>query len=88
MGSPQASGSRRGNVPQPLQSNGIPRGTKEINAAPMLENAKPARSLDGPMTALRAIGIAGAMLHSTFPALIRWGLTMSLIFGGCCSNVG
>ncbi|MCJ1403941.1 golgi uridine diphosphate-N- acetylglucosamine transporter [Xylographa trunciseda] len=33
------------------------------------------------------IDIIAVMLHSSVPAVISWGLSMGLIFGGCCSNV-
>ncbi|MCJ1288313.1 golgi uridine diphosphate-N- acetylglucosamine transporter [Xylographa opegraphella] len=37
--------------------------------------------------ALGLIDIIGVMLYSSVPTVISWGLSMGLIFGGCCSNV-
>lgn len=85
---PIATNSRRRSIPT-VSSNTVPRGTKEINAAPMLEkNARPGIDPNGGMTVSRAIAMAGIMINSALPMLVSWGLTLSLIFGGCCSNVG
>ena len=65
-----------------------PPGMKQINAGPLLETAKPGIDPDAPFTVSRAIGVAGVMAHAAFPAIVSWGVTMGLIFGGCCSNVG
>ncbi|KAL9123014.1 MAG: hypothetical protein Q9187_000428 [Circinaria calcarea] len=73
---------RRRNAPL---SNGIPPGTREINVAPMLSHAKP--GVDTQTTISRAIAMAGIMVQSVLPAMVSWGMTMGLIFGGCCSNV-
>ena len=35
-----------------------------------------------------ARGISRDILQSALPALVSWGVLISLIFGGCCSNVG
>ena len=84
----QAPGSRRRTGPLPLSpSNGVPSGTKEINAAPVLQRAKPGTSPNDPLTASRAIAMVGIAIHDALPALLAWGMTMGLIFGGCCSNV-
>ena len=83
----QASASRR-RTPLPLlPSNSIPSGTKEINAAPVLQRAKPGFGPNAPMTASRAIAMVGIAIHDALPILIAWGMTIGLIFGGCCSNV-
>ncbi|KAL8975107.1 MAG: hypothetical protein Q9197_000656 [Variospora fuerteventurae] len=62
-------------------------GTKQINAGPLLETAKPGIDPDAPFTVSKAIGITAATLQAIVPALISWGATVGLIFGGCCSNV-
>ena len=84
--SQSSSNSRRTRTSLP-PNNAIPPGTKEINAAPMLQHAKPGINPHGRMTVSRAIAIAGIMIHAALPALISWGMTIGLIFGGCCSNV-
>ena len=38
--------------------------------------------------ALAFIDIISVMFQSSVPTVISWGLSMGLIFGGCCSNVG
>ena len=78
---------RRRNAPPLTPSNGIPPRTKEINAAPMLRHAKPGIDPHGRMTVSRAIAMAGVMIQSALPAMVSWGMTVGLIFGGCCSNV-
>ncbi|MCJ1229399.1 golgi uridine diphosphate-N- acetylglucosamine transporter [Toensbergia leucococca] len=80
-------GPRRRHLPTTSSTNGVPPGTKEINAARSLENVRPGIDPDAGFTVSRAIGVAGAMLHAMLPALLSWGFTMGLIFGGCCSNV-
>ena len=77
---------RRRSIPT-ASSISVPRATKEINAAPMLENAKPGIDPHGGMTVSRAIAMAGIMINSALLMLVSWGLTLGLIFGGCCSNV-
>lgn len=86
MTSSQSNGSRRRNHPRSPNGD-VPRGIKEINVAPILEHSQPGINLNGKLTVSRAIGMTGAMVHSALPAIISWGVTMSLIFGGCCSNV-
>lgn len=66
----------------------VPSGTRQINAAPLLETAKPGIDPDAPLTLSRVIAVTVAIAHATVPTLVSWGLTMALIFGGCCSNVG
>ena len=84
----QAQSSRRRPGPSLASSGyGIPPGTKEINAAPMLQRAQPGIDANAPMTASRAIAMTGIAIHDALPVLLAWGMTMSLIFGGCCSNV-
>ncbi|MCJ1408886.1 hypothetical protein MMC19_002963 [Ptychographa xylographoides] len=68
MSSGQPNGSRRRMMPS-FTSNGVPPGTREINAAPMLEHAKPGIDPDGKLTVSRAIAMAGIMMHSAIPLL-------------------
>ncbi|KAL8724784.1 MAG: hypothetical protein Q9181_006673 [Wetmoreana brouardii] len=65
----------------------IPPGTKQINAGPLLETAKPGIDPDAPLTLSKAIGVTAATVQTFLPALISWAVIVSLIFGGCCSNV-
>ena len=97
MASSQAHMTRRRDNMTPPPANGIPPGPKKIiNAAPSLENSRPGLYPDARLTIPRAIGMAGAKIDVTWPgllsgllpALFSWGLTVGLIFGGCCSNVG
>ena len=78
---------RRRNVLPTVTSNGIPPRTKEINAGPLLESGKPGIQLESKMTVTRAIALIGIMIHSALPSIVSWGMIVSLIFGGCCSNV-
>jgi len=81
---------RRRNIPESSLSSRPqePPRTREIDAGPLLEKQKPKLHADGHLTPTRAVGIAGAMLHSNLPALLSWGMIAASIFGGCCSNVG
>ncbi|KAI4132070.1 MAG: hypothetical protein LQ338_000928 [Usnochroma carphineum] len=65
----------------------VPPGTKQINAGPLLETAKQGIDPHAPFSFSKAIGATAATLHTTLPALISWGVTVGLIFCGCCSNV-
>ncbi|KAL8907577.1 MAG: hypothetical protein Q9207_001314 [Kuettlingeria erythrocarpa] len=83
----QASGSRRRKAtPAPVGLQPM-LGTKQINAGPLLETAKPGIDPDASLTVTKAIGVTAATVQATVPTLISWGLTVALIFGGCCSNV-
>lgn len=75
----QSGGPRRRDLP-------VPPGTKTIYVGPLLETAEPGGP-DAPFTIAKAIGVTLATLQATLPALISWGVTVALIFGGCCSNV-
>ncbi|KAL8995790.1 MAG: hypothetical protein Q9169_004548 [Polycauliona sp. 2 TL-2023] len=75
----QHSGPRRRDLPVPLK-------TQTIYVGPLRETAEPDYP-DPPFTIAKAIGVTLATLQSTMPALISWGVTVALIFGGCCSNV-
>lgn len=61
--------------------------TKQINAASSLEKIKLATEPDNGLTPSIIIGMAITILGGVIPSLVSWGTTMSLIFGGCCSNV-
>lgn len=84
----QASSARRRKVTPTSLDPQIPPGTKQINAGPLLETAKPGIDPDAPFTMSKAVGSTAATIHAIFPALISWGVIVALIFGGCCSNVG
>lgn len=79
---------RRRNIPESSSKLQEPSRTREIDAGPLLEKQKPKLHADGHLTPTKAVGIAGAMLHSNLPVLLSWGVIAALIFGGCCSNVG
>ncbi|KAL8918990.1 MAG: hypothetical protein Q9208_007040 [Pyrenodesmia sp. 3 TL-2023] len=83
----QASDARRRKANPVTVRSQIPPGTKQINAGPLLETAKPGIDPDAPFTVSEAIGVAAATIQATFPALVSWSVTVGLIFGGCCSNV-
>ncbi|KAI4134969.1 MAG: hypothetical protein LQ347_001081 [Umbilicaria vellea] len=87
---------RRRDPMTPPPGNGITPGPKKIiNAAPSLQNSKPGLYPNARLTIPRAIGIAGAKIDAAWPglfsgllpAVFSWGVTVGLIFGGCCSNV-
>lgn len=97
MSSLQTNMTRRRDPMTPPPANGVTLGPKKIiNAAPSLQNSKPGLYPNARLTIPRAIGIAGAKIDAAWPglfsgllpALFSWGLTVGLIFGGCCSNVG
>lgn len=37
---------------------------------------------------VKTLGSAAEVLRDALPALVPWTIIFSLIFGGCCSNVG
>lgn len=88
MSNPVANGSRRRKPAPSVPSDRVPPGIKQINAAPSLENAESGFDRDRAYALSKLVGSIGTMVHATLPALLSWGLTMGLIFGGCCSNVG
>lgn len=97
VASSQTNMTRRRDPMTPPPATGVTLGPKKIiNAAPSLQNSKPGLYPNARLTIPRAIGIAGAKLEAAcpglfsglLPALFSWGLTVGLIFGGCCSNVG
>lgn len=77
---------RRQATASPSPKSPPPPGVKQINAAPSLEKAKPDYDIDGGYSWARAIAAVGVMIQTMLPALLSWGMTMGLIFGGCCSN--
>ncbi|KAL8910457.1 MAG: hypothetical protein Q9171_004251 [Xanthocarpia ochracea] len=82
----QASGSRRRDVTPTSFTTQIPPGTKTIHVGPLLETSKPGDP-DAPFTVAKAIGITLVTIQDHLPLLVSWGVTVALIFGGCCSNV-
>ena len=58
-----------------------------INAAPSLEKAEMYGIDDNRPVFSRAMGVAGRMFIETIPQWLAVGAMLSLIFGGCCSNV-
>ncbi|KAI4161460.1 MAG: hypothetical protein LQ342_004863 [Letrouitia transgressa] len=48
----------------------VPSGTRQINAAPLLETAKPGIDPDAPLTLSRVIGVTVAIAHATVPTLV------------------
>ncbi|KAH7030818.1 UAA transporter family-domain-containing protein [Microdochium trichocladiopsis] len=60
---------------------------KVINAAPSLEKAQLYGIPDQRPASKRLMGFAGRFFIETIPAWLAVGVMLSLIFGGCCSNV-
>jgi len=60
---------------------------KVINAAPSLEQAELYGIPDQRPASKRLMGFAGRFFIETIPAWLTVGIMLSLIFGGCCSNV-
>lgn len=87
MPSATANGPRRRQVASPSPKSALPPGIKQINAAPSLEKAEPHYHTDGRYTWAKAAAAVGVTLQATLPVMLSWGMTMGLIFGGCCSNV-
>ena len=79
---PEVEGARQRHVPTRQNGSWTPPGTKEIN----VEKAK-VRDERKPWSFARAMGVGAAMIHMTVPKYMSWVVMMSLIFGGCCSNV-
>lgn len=63
------------------------RPTRVINAAPSLEKAEMYGIDDNRPVFSRAMALVGRMFIETIPQWIAVGAMLSLIFGGCCSNV-
>jgi hypothetical protein len=58
-----------------------------INAAPSLEKAEMYGIDDNRPVFSRAMALAGRVFIETIPQWLAIGAMLSLIFGGCCSNV-
>ncbi|KAI0172350.1 UAA transporter family-domain-containing protein [Hypoxylon sp. FL1284] len=67
--------------------NGAPVTPKVINAGPSLEKAELYGIDDQRPTFSKLTGLAGRILIETIPQWLAVGAMLSLIFGGCCSNV-
>ncbi|KAL8304339.1 hypothetical protein RB597_004440 [Gaeumannomyces tritici] len=84
------SNARRRLTLQKTHQNALPKAPpapRVINAAPLLEKAeKYGIDDDRPMYS-RAMALAGRIFIETIPQWIAVGAMLSLIFGGCCSNV-
>ncbi|RYP73755.1 hypothetical protein DL771_003468 [Monosporascus sp. 5C6A] len=61
---------------------------KIINAAPSLEKAELYGIHDQRPTLSKLMGLAGRIFIETIPQWLSVAAMLSLIFGGCCSNVG
>ncbi|KAI1350177.1 UAA transporter family-domain-containing protein [Xylaria sp. FL0043] len=68
------------------RSNG-PVTPKVINAGPSLEKAELYGIHDQRSTHSKLMGLAGRIFIETIPQWLAVGVMLSLIFGGCCSNV-
>ena len=69
------------------QSNGAPLTPKVINAGPSLEQAERYGIHDQRPTLSKIMALAGRIFIETIPQWVAVGVMLSLIFGGCCSNV-
>lgn len=66
---------------------GSERPTRVINAAPSLEKAEMYGIDDNRPVFSRFMALVGHMFIETIPQWLAVGAMLSLIFGGCCSNV-
>ncbi|OTB01495.1 hypothetical protein M426DRAFT_323386 [Hypoxylon sp. CI-4A] len=67
--------------------NGVAVTPKVINAGPSLEKAELYGIDDQRPTFSKLMGLAGRIFIETIPQWLAVGAMLSLIFGGCCSNV-
>ncbi|KAI5920776.1 upd-c transporter, partial [Camillea tinctor] len=67
--------------------NGATMTPKVINAGPSLEKAELYGIHDQRPTHSKLMGLAGRIFIETIPQWLAVGVMLSLIFGGCCSNV-
>lgn len=67
--------------------NGDTMTPKVINAAPSLEKAELYGIHDQRPTFSKLMGLAGRIFIETIPQWLTVAAMLSLIFGGCCSNV-
>lgn len=84
------SNARRRHTLQKSHQNAIPKGPptpRVINAAPLLEKAEMYGIDDDRPMYSRAMALAGRIFIETIPQWLAVGVMLSLIFGGCCSNV-
>ncbi|ELQ36960.1 UDP-N-acetylglucosamine transporter YEA4 [Pyricularia oryzae Y34] len=72
-------------IPKPVNSG--PPTPRVINAAPLLEKAEMYGIDDDRPLYSRMMALAGRIFIETIPQWIAVGVMLSLIFGGCCSNV-
>ncbi|ETS86794.1 hypothetical protein PFICI_00622 [Pestalotiopsis fici W106-1] len=70
-----------------VQKNGDPVTPKVINAGPSLEKAQMYGITDQRPAYSKLVGLAGRIFIETIPQWLAVGAMLSLIFGGCCSNV-
>lgn len=70
-----------------VQNNGDPMTPKVINAGPSLEKAQMYGITDQRPAYSKFVGLAGRIFIETIPQWLAVGAMLSLIFGGCCSNV-
>ncbi|KAK0511008.1 hypothetical protein JMJ35_006560 [Cladonia borealis] len=78
----EVDGSRQRHVQTRQNGSWTPPRTKEINVEKAeVRDERKAWSFAG------AMGVGAAMIHMTVPKYMSWVVMMSLIFGGCCSNV-
>lgn len=91
MDTPQDSHIRRRDAPPSTQSfpsaNGSSLMAKEVDPVSALQSTGQARNFHPPQLVIsKAIEALHAVVHTT-PAWLNFGIMVSLIFGGCCSNV-
>ena len=67
---------------------GVPSEVQEVSGDPMLDRAKVNNATKGDRPVMVDWNKTRLILHPALPALLSWGAILSLIFGGCCSNVG
>ncbi|MCJ1378361.1 golgi uridine diphosphate-N- acetylglucosamine transporter [Xylographa soralifera] len=71
-----------------LPGSGLSRDEKKLNSIEPMPTAGPEdENKDKTTNAFAFLDIIGVMFQSSVPTFISWGLSMGLIFGGCCSNV-
>lgn len=70
-----------------VQKNGDSVTPKVINAGPSLEKAQMYGITDQRPAYSKFVGLAGRIFIETIPQWLAVGAMLSLIFGGCCSNV-
>ena len=71
----------------PTSGASAPTRTKQINAASVLEDGEVGSNHNDPWSLGKVIATSAATTHVYLPLFINWIGIVSLIFGGCCSNV-